>query len=111
MTTDGRELDDRAFGLACGLLWAVAVVSLGVLARFGWGERWEHLLADLYRGYGESTSGLAIGGLWAFLDGLVGGYVFAWLYNALVRAGETMRAPIDEDGVTEVVPSPRHNTE
>lgn len=84
MTTETR-LDSRAFGLACGLLWAGAVVVLGVTARFGWGRRWERLLADVYRGYDETTAGLVAGALWAFLDGLSGGYGLAWLYNRLSR--------------------------
>lgn len=108
MAADGRELDDGAFGLACGLCWALGVVSLGVIARFGWGKRWERLLADLYRGYGESTGGLAIGAAWAFLDGLVGGYAFARLYNLLVRTGESVTEPIEEDGLSASPEAVRH---
>lgn len=78
-------LDARAFALACGLLWAVGVVGLGLLARSGWGRRWERLLADAYRGYDESGRGLAVGAGWAFADGFTGGLAFAWLYNRLRR--------------------------
>lgn len=83
--TEGEttRLDSRAFGLACGLLWSGAVVVLGVVARFGWGQRWQRLLADVYRGYDESVSGLFVGALWAFVDGFSGGYAFARLYDAL----------------------------
>jgi len=77
------SLDSRAFGLACGLLWSVGVLFIGVAARFGWAERWENLLADAYVGYDESASGLLVGGVWAFFDGLIGGYAFARLYDAL----------------------------
>lgn len=83
MMTDSMALDTAAFGLACGLLWSGAVAALGITARFGWGKRWERLLADFYRGYNETTSGLVTGALWAFFDGLSGGYAFAWLYNSL----------------------------
>ena len=85
MTTETTELDVRGFGLACGLLWSGAVVILGITARFGWGKRWQRLLADVYRGYDESTSGLIVGAVWAFIDGLSGGYAFSWLYNRLRR--------------------------
>lgn len=77
------KLDSRAFGLACGLLWSGGVVFLGIVARFGWGQRWQQLLADLYRGYDETAMGLVVGALWAFFDGLSGGYAFSWLYNRL----------------------------
>ena len=83
MTTKSTALDVRAFGLACGLLWAGGVVVLGLVARVGWGRRWERLLADVYRGYDETATGLVVGGLWAFLDGFSGGVAFAWLYNRL----------------------------
>jgi len=80
------RLDARAFALACGLLWSLSVAGIGYAARFGWGERWQRLLADVYVGYGESDEAIAIGALWAFLDGAVGGYAFAWLYDRLARS-------------------------
>lgn len=83
MAIETARLDSRAFGLACGLCWAGGVFALGIMARFGWGRRWERLLADVYRGYNETSSGLVVGALWAFTDGLSGGYVLAWLYNRL----------------------------
>ena len=83
MSTDTSPLDIRAFGMACGLLWAGGVVALGLTARAGWGQRWERLLAEVYRGYDETATGLVIGAGWAFLDGLSGGLAFAWLYNRL----------------------------
>ncbi|WP_254273168.1 bacteriophage holin [Haloarcula marina] len=83
MSTNSTQLDSRAFGLACGLLWACGVVVLGITARFGWGKRWERLLADVYRGYNETTTGLLVGAVWAFVDGFTGGYAFAWLYDRL----------------------------
>ncbi|MDS0282703.1 bacteriophage holin [Haloarcula onubensis] len=87
MDTETAPLDVRAFGLACGVLWAGAVVVLGLTARIGWGRRWERLLADVYRGYDETASGLVVGAGWAFLDGCGGGVAFAWLYNALAGRG------------------------
>lgn len=80
-----ERLDSRALGLACGLLWSGGVVVLGITARVGWGDRWQRLLADVYRGYDESASGLVVGGLWAFLDGFTGGVLLGWLYNRLRR--------------------------
>ena len=82
------RLDERAFALACGLLWAMGVASIDFLARYGWGERWEALLADAYVGSGESKRGIVIGALWAFADGFSGGYTFAWLYNRLAQSDD-----------------------
>ncbi|MFB6108436.1 MAG: bacteriophage holin [Haloplanus sp.] len=83
MATETTSLDARAFGLACGLLWAGGVFVLGLTARVGWGKRWQRLLADVYRGYDETPSGLVVGALWALVDGFSGGYVLARLYDAL----------------------------
>lgn len=39
------------------------------------------LIGRLYRGYSISPMGSIIGLIWAFVDGLVAGAIFAWLYN------------------------------
>ncbi|MFB6164364.1 MAG: bacteriophage holin [Haloarculaceae archaeon] len=82
-SAETKPLDSRAFGVALGLLWAGGVAALGVMARFGWGERWQQLLGDVYVGYDESLSGLAVGAVWAFFDAFAGGYLLARLYDRL----------------------------
>ncbi|QSG13502.1 putative membrane protein (plasmid) [Halapricum desulfuricans] len=74
-------MDGKALGKAMGLLWAGAVVVLGLTAREGWGEEWHDLLSDVYLGYDSTNQGLVIGAIWAFADGFVGAYLLAWLYN------------------------------
>lgn len=64
MNREARSLDTRAFGLACALLWSGAVIVLEITARFGWGKRWQRLLADVYRGYDGTVSGLIAGAIW-----------------------------------------------
>jgi len=78
---ESSQLDPNALGLACGIFWAGAVAAIGVTARVGWGKRWEQLLADMYRGFSETRSGLIIGATWALLDGFTSGYIVASLYN------------------------------
>jgi hypothetical protein len=41
------------------------------------------LIGRVYLGYTISPLGSVIGLIWAFVDGLVGGAIFAWLYNLL----------------------------
>lgn len=76
-----RRVDGEALGKAMGLLWAGAVLVLGLTARQGWGEEWQDLLSDVYLGYDSTNQGLVIGTIWAFVDGFVGAYLLAWLYN------------------------------
>ncbi|MGD2083763.1 MAG: bacteriophage holin [Chromatiales bacterium] len=81
------KLNVRAFALTCALLWGLGVFILtwwiiafdGPTGEITW-------LGRVYRGYSISPTGSVIGLLWAFLDGLAGGAVFAWLYNLLARS-------------------------
>jgi hypothetical protein len=43
------------------------------------------LVGKVYRGYNISFGGSLIGFIWALLDGLIGGAIFAWLYNLVAR--------------------------
>lgn len=78
------KLDVKAFAVACGLLW-----GLGLFVITWWIMAFEGATGDptfigrLYRGYAISPTGSLIGLVWALVDGLVGGAVFAWLYNFL----------------------------
>lgn len=81
------KLDVKAFALAGGLVW-----GLGVLCLTWWIIVFEGASGDptflgrIYRGYSITPVGSVIGLAWAFVDGLIGGAVFAWLYNRLARA-------------------------
>lgn len=43
-----HQVDTKALGKAVGLFWSAAVVFIGISSRFGWGNRWETLLEDLF---------------------------------------------------------------
>lgn len=79
------KLDVRAFAFTCALVWGVGVFFLTwwIIAFDGaTGEpTW---LGRIYRGYNLSATGSLIGLVWALFDGLIGGAVFAWLYNLLL---------------------------
>lgn len=78
------RLNIWAFGFTCALVWGIGLFFLTwwVIAFEGaTGE--STFLGLLYRGYNISPAGSVIGLIWAFADGLVGGLVFAWLYNVL----------------------------
>jgi len=78
------KLNMKAFALACGLIWGLGLFALTwwVMAFDGAsGER--TLIGQLYRGYTISPVGSVIGLAWAFVDGCIGGAIFAWLYNLL----------------------------
>jgi hypothetical protein len=78
------KLNVKALALTCGIFWGVALFLLTwwIIAFEGaTGE--PTLIGRVYWGFTISPAGSFIGFFWAFVDGLIGGAVFAWLYNLL----------------------------
>ena len=82
----------KAFALTCGLIWGAALFLLTwwiILFEGSTGET--TFIGRLYRGYSISPAGSIIGLIWAFLDGSIGGAIFAWLYNCLAGKISTVK--------------------
>jgi hypothetical protein len=82
------KLDVKAFATTCAIIWGLGIFALTwwIIAFDGaTGER--TLIGLVYRGYTISPLGSLIGLVWGFFDALVGGAIFAWLYNRLVNRG------------------------
>jgi hypothetical protein len=78
------RLNVKAFALTCGLVWGLGVFFLTWwIMAFDGATGQMTLLGQIYRGYRVSPLGSVVGLIWAFPDGLIGGAVFAWLYNLL----------------------------
>lgn len=77
-------LNVRNFGIALGLTGVILVVVLGVLAMFGIGMSVVTALSAFYIGYSASVQGILVGAIMAFIDGLIGGMIFATIYNKLM---------------------------
>lgn len=78
------KFDVKACALTCGLIWGLGlfVLTWWIMAFDGsTGE--VTFIGRLYRGYTISPTGSVIGLAWGFVDGSVGGAIFAWLYNRL----------------------------
>lgn len=77
--------------LASGILWGLAMLGMG-LANLIWGSYGQQFLqtmSSVYVGYHatRSVAGVVVGTLYGAVDGLIGGAVFAWLYNQLAKLG------------------------
>lgn len=78
------KLNIKAFALTCGILWGIAVFALAWWMIFQRGATGElTTLGQIYIGFNLSALGSLIGLVWGFVDGLIGGAIFAWLYNKL----------------------------
>jgi hypothetical protein len=80
------RLNVKAFALTAGILsgGAVCLVTLWLLT-FGYQGEMIRVLDHVYLGYTYSVAGAFVGLLWGFVDGLIGGALFAWLYNRFVK--------------------------
>jgi hypothetical protein len=82
------KLNVKAFAISCGIIW-----GCGLFLLTWWVILFEGSSSDLtflgrfYRGYTYSPLGSVIGFAWALVDGLIGGAVFAWLYNKIATPG------------------------
>ncbi|MBT5237467.1 bacteriophage holin [Candidatus Peregrinibacteria bacterium] len=79
------KLDAKALGLSCGIIWALALLILGITAMNGFGSEFVSLLGSMYVGYEATLLGAVVGGIWGFADAFVGGWVLAVLYNKLAK--------------------------
>ena len=76
------RLSPLAFGLSLGVVWGVSVFIMGLVAQYlSYGTEFVSAMGVVYIGYEPSIVGSVIGGLFGFIDALVGGALIAWLYN------------------------------
>lgn len=78
------KLDVKAFALTCGLLWGLGLFFLTWwMIAFGGATGETTLIGRIYIGYRISPLGSVLGLAWGFVDALIGGAIFAWLYNLI----------------------------
>ncbi len=80
------KLNVKAFALACALVWGLGLffVTWWVIALDGASDE-PTMIGRVYRGYSLTALGSVVGLCWAFADGLIGGAIFAWVYNLVAR--------------------------
>ena len=79
------KLNIKAFALTGSLFWGAGLCFIAwwiMLFEGATGER--TLIGQVYPGYNISPLGSLIGLVWGLFDGMIGGAVFAWLYNFMV---------------------------
>jgi len=80
------KLSIKGLTIAGGIIWALAILFVGILNIIfsGYGGEFLKLMASVYPGYKASGTfiDVIVGTLYALLDGAVAGFVFALLYNA-----------------------------
>ncbi len=81
-------LNIKSFALAAGILWGAAILLVGIgnIMFPGYGSAFLKLVASVYPGYVHDASYMQVlfGSAYGFVDGVIGGAIFAWLYNRLL---------------------------
>ena len=76
------KLDVKAFALTCAAVWGTGLfLATWWIIAFDGPSDSATFLGSIYRGYSITAVGSVKGLVWATVDGLVGGAIFAWLYN------------------------------
>lgn len=86
------QLSVKALALACGIVYALAIFVCGIMALIwpDWGARFMGLVGSLYPGvHGVSFAQVIVATLYALVDGVIFGAIFAWLYNRFTPAAAT----------------------
>ena len=79
------KLKIKACAFTCGLVWGIGLFALTWwIIAFDGATGEITFIGRVYRGYSISPVGSIVGLAWGFADGLIGGAIFAWLYNSLV---------------------------
>lgn len=76
------KLNVKAFAPTWGIIWSFGLFLLTwwiILFKGATGD--PTFISLVYQGFTISPLGSVIGFFWALIDGLIGGAIFAWLYN------------------------------
>jgi hypothetical protein len=84
MATTYSKIHPIALGLSFAIIAGVATLLMGLLAHAVFnGKPLVSMLGSMYITYNPSLMNSAIGALIAAVNGLIGGYIAAWIYNLL----------------------------
>lgn len=87
------RLSVKALAITSAVLWGAAVLLVGLinLAAPAYGAAFLHGLSSVYPGFHASRTVLDVltGTLYGIVDGAVGGWVFAIVYNFVASRVET----------------------
>ena len=83
------RMDVKAFAIAAGLFWAIAVLIIGS-ANLVWptyGRAFLELLASMYPGYspGAGIGSVLLATAYGVADGIGSGALIAWIYNLVAQ--------------------------
>jgi hypothetical protein len=86
------KLNVKAFAYTCAIIWGLGLFLITWWFMIFEGASGETtLIGRVYVGYNISPLGSLIGLVWASIDGLILGAIFAWLYNRMNGLGSVKK--------------------
>lgn len=83
------RLNVKAFALTCALFWGLGLFLLTWwIILINGSSSTTTFLGRMYPGYSMTPLGSVFGLVWALVDGLISGAIFAWLYNLLAGGSQ-----------------------
>ena len=80
------RINIKAFALALGIHWGLGCFIMGVAGiKSEAAATFVRAVGSLYIGYAPTPLGSVIGMAWGFMDAVIAGTLFAWLYNMLLK--------------------------
>lgn len=83
------KFSTKGLALTSAILWGSAMLVMGVanLIWADYGQLFLQTMSSVYPGYHatRSIAEVIVGTLYGVVDGLIGGAVFAWLYNQFAK--------------------------
>ena len=78
-----HSLNPKAVAIACAATCAVGVLLLALISMIhgSYGNTLISIVSTVYIGYDNTIPGAILGSIWALVDGGIGGYIFALIYN------------------------------
>jgi hypothetical protein len=80
------NLNAIKFGIAGGIVCAICVMITTLAGIYGYFTEYNSLIISIYGflGYTISWVGIFIGAIYAFIDGFIATWLFAFIYNKLI---------------------------
>jgi hypothetical protein len=79
------KLSVRSIAFTMGIVWAACMLLVGIvnLITPAYGGDFLRMMSSVYPGFHDSGTWLSvlIGAGYGFVDGIIGGLIFAWIYD------------------------------